>query len=160
MAQEKTQKQEERKQTTDGPLRRPPPVIAAVDEEGNVTTEGKRKSAVANVQLKKGNGEIFVNGKPFQEYFAHMDGRCYVLSPFLATDTLGQFDVEANVRGGGWSGQAQAVRHGIARALHGFDVEFGTPLQELGLLVRDGRRVERKKPGRAKARKSFQWVKR
>lgn len=132
----------------------------ALDAEGQAVTEGKRKSAVASVTLRKGQGDIIINRRPFREYFTNMDGRCYVLSPFLATETLGMFDAEVQVRGGGWSGQAQAIRHGIAKALISFDPEQREKLRALGLLTRDTRTVERKKPGRAKARKSFQWVKR
>lgn len=148
--------------TTTPPPVPPPKVLAdaSVDAHGNSFATGKRKSSTAKVRLCKGNGDITINDRPFRDYFTNMDGRCYVLSPFLATDTLGQFDAEVTVEGGGWSGQAQAVRHGIARALLGFDQDQYARLKELGLLTRDPRVVERKKPGRAKARKSFQWVKR
>ena len=146
---------------TQQPLEEDKPVHEAeIDADRDVLAVGKRKCSVASVVLRKGTGQIIINNKSLQEYFPNMDGRCYVLSPFLATDTLGQFDATVTVGGGGWSGQSQAVRHGIARALKTYSTEYQESLKESGLLKRDPRIVERKKPGRAKARKSFQWVKR
>ena len=131
-----------------------------MDADTNVLAVGKRKRSVASVALRKGTGQIIINNRNLQEYFPNMDGRCYVLSPFLATDTLGHFDATVTVAGGGWSGQSQAIRHGISRALERIDSEYQALLKDTGMLKRDARVVERKKPGRAKARKSFQWVKR
>lgn len=131
-----------------------------LDADGNAIAIGRRKTSTAQVSLKSGTGEILINNSPLHEYFVNMDARCYVISPFLATQTLGSYDVEVQVEGGGWSGQAQAIRHGIAKALVNFNPSLLTSLKELGLTTRDARVVERKKPGKAKARKSFQWVKR
>eukprot|EP00210_Caulerpa_lentillifera_P000850 g823.t1 len=131
-----------------------------LDASGNAIAIGRRKSSTAQVTLRKGTGKILINSSPMHEYFVNMDARCYVLGPFLATDSLGIYDVDIIVEGGGWSGQAQAIRHGIAKALVNFNPSLLSSLKELGLTTRDARVVERKKPGKAKARKSFQWVKR
>ena len=125
-----------------------------------IHTIGRRKSSVARVYLAKGKGKITVNGKDFKEYFP-VDTMQYKLEqPFKITDMSGKFDVKVNVDGGGTTGQAEAIRLGISRALCELDVENRPALKSEGLLTRDARVVERKKPGQKKARKKFQWVKR
>ena len=121
---------------------------------------GKRKTSIARVWLKPGSGSILVNGKGFDYTFPTIERRQDVLSAFAITGTYGMYDVRATVRGGGVTGQAQALRHGISKALQLYDPTLRPPLKTAGYLTRDARVVERKKPGRAKARKSFQWVKR
>ena len=125
-----------------------------------IHTIGRRKASVARVYLAKGKGKITVNGKDFKEYFP-VDTMQYKLEqPFKITDLSGKFDVKVNVDGGGTTGQAEAIRLGISRALCELDVENRPALKSEGLLTRDARVVERKKPGQKKARKKFQWVKR
>ena len=121
---------------------------------------GRRKTAVARVYLKNGSGLITVNKRKFEEYFPNPVHRMIIETPLSATQTKEKFDISVNVKGGGLSGQAGAVRHGIARALLVFDVELKSKLRGQGLLTRDAREVERKKPGRPKARKRFQFSKR
>ena len=121
---------------------------------------GRRKTSVARIILKSGDGKITVNGKEFEKAFPQKVSREDILSPFKATETLGQYNVAINVNGGGTTGQAQAVRLGIARALIGVNPDFRTKLKVEGLLTRDPRMVERKKYGRPKARKRFQFSKR
>lgn len=121
---------------------------------------GKRKTSIARVWLKPGTGVISVNSKGFDAIFPTIERRQDVLAPFAVTGTYGSYDVKATVRGGGVTGQAQALRHGIGKALQLYDPSLRPPLKTAGYLMRDARVVERKKPGRAKARKSFQWVKR
>ena len=125
----------------------------------------RRKEAVARVYLKDGEGRIWVNGRPAEEYFAGFAFskeyiQRHLLTPFYITGTLGKFDVKARVEGGGITGQLEALRLGIARALVGVDPEFKKPLKDVGLLTRDAREVERKKYGRRKARKKEQYSKR
>ena len=125
-----------------------------------IHTIGRRKEAVARVYLTKGKGNIIVNGKDFKEYFP-VDTMQYKLEqPFKMVDLLGKLDVKANVGGGGTTGQAEAIRLAISRALCELDIENRSVLKSEGLLTRDARVVERKKPGQKKARKKFQWVKR
>jgi small subunit ribosomal protein S9 len=125
-----------------------------------IHTIGRRKEAVARIYLTKGKGKITVNGKDFKDYFP-VDTMQYKLEqPFKAADLLANFDVKANVDGGGTTGQAEAIRLAISRALCEFDIEKRPALKAEGLLTRDARIVERKKPGQKKARKKFQWVKR
>lgn len=121
---------------------------------------GKRKTSVAQVWLKEGAGHLMVNKRPYDAYFPDLLRRNDIMAPFLATGTLGMWDVMVRVQGGGQTGQAQAVRHGIARALQNWDPKLRPLLKTEGLLARDSRIVERKKPGLKKARKAFQWVKR
>ena len=130
------------------------------DSAGRSYGTGKRKCAVARVWLTPGRGEHKVNGKPYDEYFSAPTMRADMVSPFFVSDTLGLFTATATVHGGGVSGQAQAVRHGISVALQNYDPVFRPALKAAGFLKRDPRVVERKKPGKAKARKSFAWVKR
>ena len=121
---------------------------------------GKRKRCVARVWVRPGAGAVTVNGQPLDEYFPDLRARLDVLAPFVTTETLGRFDVASRVHGGGVQQQSQAVRHGISKALNAHNPGLRPELKAAGLLTRDARIVERKKPGKAKARKSFQWVKR
>lgn len=121
---------------------------------------GRRKSAVARVFLKPGKGQIIVNGKPVDEFFARETGRMIVRQPLDATKNLANFDISVNVYGGGENGQAGAVRHGIARALIEYDATFKPALKSAGLMTRDAREVERKKVGFHKARRRKQFSKR
>ncbi len=121
---------------------------------------GRRKSAVARVFLKAGSGQIEVNGKPLDQYFSRETGRMVVRQPLALTNHLTGFDVRVNVFGGGESGQAGAVRHGITRALIDFNPELKSALKQAGLVTRDAREVERKKVGLHKARRRKQFSKR
>ena len=121
---------------------------------------GRRKTSVARVFLKKGSGKIVVNGKPVDEYFARETGRMVVRQPLELTNHLESFDFKVNVRGGGESGQAGAVRHGITRALIDYDASLKPELSKAGLVTRDAREVERKKVGFHKARRRKQFSKR
>ena len=121
---------------------------------------GRRKSAVARVWVKRGNGKITVNGKGLEQYFARPVLRMIINQPFAAIDRIGNFDISCTVIGGGLSGQAGAVRLGIAKALDEYDSTFHKPLRTGGFLTRDSRVVERKKYGHKKARRSFQFSKR
>jgi small subunit ribosomal protein S9 len=121
---------------------------------------GRRKSAVARVFLKPGKGDIVVNGKPVDEFFSRQTGRMIVRQPLQLTDNLARFDIYINVTGGGESGQAGAVRHGITRALIDYDETLKAPLKKAGLVTRDAREVERKKVGLHKARRRKQFSKR
>lgn len=125
-----------------------------------IHTIGRRKAAVARIYLKKGKGNIIVNGKDFKEYFPVETMQYKLEQPFKIADLLGSFDVQANVGGGGTTGQAEAIRLAISRAICELDLENRSALKREGLLTRDARVVERKKPGQKKARKKFQWVKR
>ena len=125
-----------------------------------IHTIGRRKASVARIYMSKGKGKITVNGKDFKEYFP-VDTMQYKLEqPFKIADLSGKFDVKVNVNGGGTTGQAEAIRLAISRALCERDIENRPALKADGLLTRDSRVVERKKPGQKKARKKFQWVKR
>lgn len=139
-----------------------PPIVRqrVVDELGRSHAVGKRKTSVALVWLRAGEGRITVNKRNFVEVFCRADHRDQIIRPFSVTDTLGKFSVESFVKGGGETGKAEALRHGIAKALQLFDPSFRPPLKADGLLTRDSRTVESKKYGRRKARRSFQWVKR
>ena len=121
---------------------------------------GRRKSAVARVFLAKGTGNIVVNGKPLDQYFARETGRMIVRQPLVLTSNLEAFDIMVNVFGGGETGQAGAVRHGITRALIDFDAALKGALKAAGLVTRDAREVERKKVGLHKARRRKQFSKR
>ena len=130
------------------------------DALGRSYATGKRKNAVARVWIKPGNGKIEVNGRDSPTYFARPVLRMLLNQPFVVTDRLGQFDVWCTVTGGGLSGQAGAVRHGISRALTFYEPGLRPVLKHGGFLTRDSRVVERKKYGKAKARRSFQFSKR
>jgi small subunit ribosomal protein S9 len=121
---------------------------------------GRRKTSVARVWLRAGNGRILVNRRPFEDYFPRETLRMVISQPLQLTNTLGQFDAIVNVGGGGPTGQAGAVRHGIARALLQFDDKLRQTLKRAGLLTRDPRMKERKKPGLKRARKAPQYTKR
>ncbi|HEY8888267.1 MAG TPA: 30S ribosomal protein S9 [Gallionella sp.] len=121
---------------------------------------GRRKSAVARVFMKAGKGDIVVNDKPVDVFFSRETGRMVVRQPLTLTETLGKFDIMVNVTGGGESGQAGAVRHGITRALIDYDATFKAVLKQAGLVTRDAREVERKKVGLRKARRRKQFSKR
>ncbi len=131
---------------------------------GYLHAVGRRKESVARVYLAQGEGRVIINGHPAEEYFAgKWIGERFkkiALQPFEVTDTLGKYDVKANIRGGGPSGQMEALRHGIARALLAVNVEFRKTLKAAGLLTRDPRMVERKKYGLHKARRGQQFSKR
>ena len=121
---------------------------------------GRRKTAVARVFLKRGTGKIVVNGKPVDEYFSRETGRMIVRQPLKLTERDGNFDIMVNVNGGGETGQAGAVRHGITRALIEYDAGLKGSLKKAGLVTRDAREVERKKVGLHKARRRKQFSKR
>ena len=126
---------------------------------------GRRKAATARVYMTEGDGTLLINKRPAEEYFSSFEAPAEHLekalkTPFYVTGTVGKYDVKANVRGGGFTGQLEAVRLGIARALCGVTDEYRTPLKKAGLLTRDAREVERKKINRRKARKSEQYSKR
>ncbi|MCC7259446.1 MAG: 30S ribosomal protein S9 [Alphaproteobacteria bacterium] len=131
-----------------------------MDKLGRAYGTGRRKDAVARVWLSKGKGKITVNGRDVSKYFARPVLQMIVNQPFVVVDRVGNYDVNCTVEGGGLSGQAGAVRHGISRALDNYDPMLHTPLRRGGFLTRDARTVERKKYGRKKARRSFQFSKR
>ncbi len=126
----------------------------------SVNAVGRRKTSVARVYLRPGSGKIVINRKSAEEYFPVEWRRSVIYVPFRTTETEGKFDVVVNAKGGGTTGQVEAVRLGIARALVKYNEEFVRPLREAGLLTRDSRMVERKKYGQPKARKRFQFSKR
>jgi len=130
------------------------------DELGRSYATGKRKDAVARVWIKPGSGKVIVNGRDQSEYFARPVLQMILRQPFEVAGVDGQFDVMATVKGGGLSGQAGAVKHGISKALQLFDPSLRAALKAAGFITRDSRVVERKKYGRAKARRSFQFSKR
>ncbi len=131
-----------------------------VEELQTIQTVGRRKAAVARVLLRPGEGEWTINGRPMAEYFPRKAHQTRVEEPLRATEMDGRFDIQIRVRGGGLTGQADAIRMGVSRALVAFDEEQRSTLRSRGLLTRDPRKVERKKPGRPKARKRFQFSKR
>ena len=130
------------------------------DTLGRSYATGRRKNAIARDWIKPGKGEIMVNGKRVGQYFARPVLRMLITQPFLVADRYNQFDVYCTVSGGGLSGQAGALRHGISRALTYYEPDLRSILKIAGFLTRDSRVVERKKYGRAKARRSFQFSKR
>jgi small subunit ribosomal protein S9 len=151
----------------EAPAAPPPPVQEAaplreqqLDKYGRAYATGRRKDAVARVWLKPGTGKIEVNGRDQSIYFARPTLRLVINQPFDVADRKGAYDVVATVKGGGLSGQAGAVKHGIAQALTRFEPVLRTAVKQAGFLTRDPRVVERKKYGRAKARRSFQFSKR
>jgi small subunit ribosomal protein S9 len=125
-----------------------------------INTLGRRKTSVARVYLTKGKGNVTVNKRDYKEFFPVAVLQSKIVQPFALTDTVGQYDVKVNVSGGGINGQVEAIRLGISRALVEVDAEFKPLLKEEGLMTRDPRMVERKKPGQPKARKKFQFSKR
>jgi small subunit ribosomal protein S9 len=149
---------------TDAPAARTGPAAPIrekeVDAQGRSYATGRRKDAVARVWLKPGTGKITVNGRDQEVYFARPTLRLVINQPFTVTERVEQYDIVATVKGGGLSGQAGAVKHGIAQALSKFEPLLRSAVKAEGFLTRDSRVVERKKYGKAKARKSFQFSKR
>ena len=137
-----------------------PQYVQKLDAQGRAYATGKRKNAVARVWIKPGAGKITVNTKTVEVFFARPVLRMLIQQPLVTANRAGQFDVICTVSGGGLSGQAGAVRHGLAKALTYFEPELRGALKSAGFLTRDSRVVERKKYGRAKARRSFQFSKR
>ena len=131
-----------------------------IDKQGRAYATGRRKDAVARVWIKPGSGKITVNGRDQDVYFARPTLRLVINQPFQISERLGQYDVIATVKGGGLSGQAGAVKHGIAQALSKYEPALRSAVKAAGFLTRDPRVVERKKYGRAPARRSFQFSKR
>lgn len=131
-----------------------------VDAKGRAYATGRRKDAVARVWIKQGSGKVTVNERDQSVYFARHTHRLILNQPFLIVNSVGRFDVICTVKGGGLSGQAGAVRHGISRALQNFDPELRAALKKAGMLTRDARTVERKKVGMHGARRTKQWAKR
>ena len=129
-------------------------------DENQIQTVGRRKSSVARVLLRPGKGDWSVNGRSMQDYFPRPTHQIRVEEPFKVAELEGAFDVVVRVNGGGLTGQSDAVRMGLARALVAHDEELRSAMREKGMLTRDSRQVERKKPGRPKARKRFQFSKR
>ncbi len=136
------------------------PRVAVRDAQGRAYATGKRKNAIARVWIKPGSGKVVVNGKTMAEYFARPVLQMILRQPFTVANVEGQFDVMATVVGGGLSGQAGAVKHGVSKALQLYEPSLRGALKAAGFLTRDSRVVERKKYGKAKARKSFQFSKR
>ncbi|HEV3185372.1 MAG TPA: 30S ribosomal protein S9 [Xanthobacteraceae bacterium] len=137
-----------------------PRYIQKLDKQGRAYATGKRKNAVARVWLKPGGGHVTVNERPVETFFARPVLRMLIQQPLVAANRQGQYDVICTVSGGGLSGQAGAVRHGISKALTSYEPDLRPVLKRGGFLTRDPRVVERKKYGRAKARRSFQFSKR
>ena len=136
------------------------PAVQKIDAQGRAYATGKRKNAIARVWIKPGKGSITINGRDQEIYFARPVLRMMLAQPFQVTDRVGQFDVVVTVQGSGLSGQAGAIRHGLSKALTYYEPALRTALKPHGFLTRDSRIVERKKYGRAKARRSFQFSKR
>ena len=137
-----------------------PKYAQKLDKQGRAYATGKRKNAVARVWIKPGAGKIVINTRVIETYFARPVLRMLIQQPIVATNRTGQYDVTCTVSGGGLSGQAGAVRHGISKALTYFEPDLRGALKRGGFLTRDSRVVERKKYGKAKARRSFQFSKR
>ena len=148
------------KTLVDAPQDAAPPPEPKIDAHGRAYATGKRKNAVARVWIRPGHGRVNVNGRDSNEYFARPVLRMLIGQPFVIADRTDQFDVMCTVKGGGLSGQAGAVRHGISRALVNYEPELRPVLKRGGFLTRDARVVERKKYGKRKARRSFQFSKR
>ena len=138
----------------------PVAVEPKIDKQGRAYATGKRKNAVARVWIKPGTGKITVNNREIEVFFARPVLRMMISQPLVASNRNGQYDIICNVSGGGLSGQAGAVRHGISKALTYYEPGLRSPLKAGGFLTRDSRVVERKKYGRRKARRSFQFSKR
>ena len=142
------------------PVAAPAPAEKKVDEQGRAYATGKRKDAVARVWIKPGSGRISINGRELERYFARPVLRMILNQPLVVTARENQYDITATVTGGGLSGQAGAIRHGLSKALTYFEPALRGALKKEGFLTRDSRTVERKKYGKAKARRSFQFSKR
>ena len=134
--------------------------VQKLDAQGRAYATGKRKSSVSRVWIKGGSGKITINGKDQNEYFSRAVLRMIISEPFKVASREGQYEVFCTVRGGGLSGQAGAIKHGISKALDAYEPELHTILKQVGFLTRDSRVVERKKYGRRKARRRFQFSKR
>ncbi|WP_448951851.1 30S ribosomal protein S9 [Labrys neptuniae] len=137
-----------------------PKHVQKLDAHGRAYATGKRKNAIARVWIKPGAGKVTVNGRELDVYFARPVLRLLIQQPLTVANRTGQYDINITVAGGGLSGQAGAVRHGVSKALTYFEPELRSALKKEGFLTRDSRVVERKKYGRAKARRSFQFSKR
>ena len=137
-----------------------PVYVQKIDAQGRAYATGKRKDAVARVWIKPGSGKVTVNQRDIEVYFARPVLRMIIQQPLQVANRVDQYDIVVTVAGGGLSGQAGAVRHGVSKALTYFEPELRTPLKREGFLTRDSRVVERKKYGRKKARRSFQFSKR
>tara|TARA_B100001250_G_C19618326_1_gene708189 strand:+ start:371 stop:814 length:444 start_codon:yes stop_codon:yes gene_type:complete len=131
-----------------------------LDNKGRAYATGKRKNSVARVWLKKGDGKISINGKSIEKYFSRPVLQMIINQPLEIIKAINEYEINATVKGGGLSGQAGAIRHGISKALTIYDTGFRPALKKVGFLTRDSRVVERKKPGLAKARRSYQFSKR
>ncbi len=131
-----------------------------IDNKGRSYATGKRKNSIARVWLKKGEGKISINGKSIDKYFSRPVLKMIVNQPLEVIQSIDSFDITATVKGGGLSGQAGALRHGISKALSLYDIGFRPALKKIGFITRDPRVVERKKSGLAKARRSYQFSKR
>ena len=142
------------------PANEAPVHVQKLDAQGRAYATGKRKDAVARVWIKPGNGTVVVNGRPVETYFARPVLRMILRQPLEIVGRVDQYDINVTVKGGGLSGQAGAVRHGLSKALTYYEPELRSPLKREGFLTRDPRVVERKKYGRKKARRSFQFSKR
>ncbi|HEX8556329.1 MAG TPA: 30S ribosomal protein S9 [Sphingomonas sp.] len=142
------------------PVERAPLREQILDKQGRAYATGRRKDAVARVWLKPGTGKIVINGRDQEVYFARPTLRLVINQVFGITEREGQYDVHCTVKGGGLSGQAGAVKHGISQAITRFEPILRAPVKAAGFLTRDSRTVERKKYGKAKARRSFQFSKR
>jgi small subunit ribosomal protein S9 len=136
------------------------PAKPKLDAKGRAYATGRRKNAISRVWVQRGAGRITVNGKPIETYFARPVLRMLVQQPLVTANRASELDIECTVTGGGLSGQAGAVRHGLARAMCQFEPDLRSALKKAGFLTRDSRMVERKKYGHPKARKSFQFSKR
>ena len=134
-------------------------IAPIIDEFGRAYGTGRRKTSIARVWVSRGSGQFIINTKNLVHYFQPIQ-RSHILSSFIASKTAGIFDVWCTVKGGGISGQAGAIRLGLSRAIQAFDPSYRNLLKSSGMLTRDARVVERKKPGQKKARKKFTWVKR
>jgi small subunit ribosomal protein S9 len=139
---------------------KPPVRVQEIDERGRAYGRGGRKTSTARVWIQPGEGLVTVNNREFLDFFGRETDRELILSPFVATNTCGKFDVVVAVEGGGVTGKAGAIRHGIARALEKYNPDYRPPMKRLGFMTRDARMVERKKIGLKKARKAPQWVRR
>lgn len=148
------------KEITENEQPEAPVHVQKLDAQGRAYATGKRKDAIARVWVKPGSGKISINGKDYDSYFGRPVLQMLIHQPIKAANRDGQYDVVATVTGGGLSGQAGAVRHGISKALTHYEPELRGVLKKGGFLTRDSRVVERKKYGRAKARRSFQFSKR
>lgn len=142
------------------PIAKPEVKKAKKDKQGRVYATGKRKDAVARVWIKPGKGKITVNDKPIDTYFARPVLKMVINQPFEVANRVNEFDVICTVKGGGLSGQAGAIKHGISKALNDYEPDLRAVLKKAGFLTRDARVVERKKFGLAKARRSYQFSKR